>query len=75
MATGVGAGEATSTPTSAVATVAAGDATATPGAEATRDPNLPTTGQSTWDVLGLVIVLAMAALLLGTGIREARRRL
>jgi hypothetical protein len=36
---------------------------------------LPTTGASTLDTLGLVIVLALAVLLVGTGIWEARRRL
>jgi hypothetical protein len=36
---------------------------------------MPNTGQSLQDTLGLVIVLALALLLVGTGIWEARRRL
>jgi hypothetical protein len=55
--------------------VADGEATETPKTEPTRDPNLPTTGQSTREVVGLVIVLALVALLVGTGLIEARRRL
>jgi len=45
-------------------------------ATSTPDSNLsPTTGGALQDAFGLVIVLALAALLVGTGIREARRRL
>jgi hypothetical protein len=43
--------------------------------EPTRDSTLPTTGQSTLDTLGLVIVLGLAALLVGSGVLEVRRRL
>jgi hypothetical protein len=51
-------------------------ATATPASETTRDPNLsPDTGGSLQDMLGLLIVLGLAVLLVGTGIVEARRRL
>jgi hypothetical protein len=35
---------------------------------------MPATGQSLQDTLGLVIVLLLAALLVGTGVREVRRR-
>jgi hypothetical protein len=79
---------ATSTVTMPVATTPAGttsagttpapqaSATATPGSETTRDPNLsPDTGGSLQDTLGLLIVLGLAVLLVGTGIVEARRRL
>jgi len=36
---------------------------------------MPNTGQSLQDTLGLAIVLVLAALLVGTGVMEARRRL
>jgi hypothetical protein len=58
----------------ATATAASGT-DQTPTVEPTLDPNLPATGQSTLDTLGLVVVLGLAALLVGSGVLEVRRRL